>query len=71
MSGYVCCPTCGTDLGKKRHAYLLEMEKLESKELNKEAKELEKQDIIAKIFGKLQCCTPRILCEVDLSKIIK
>lgn len=68
---YFKCPTCRTILANKQLHFEKGMEEICAKAKSNEEKDIMKEKLLNKLEVNRYCCRPRVLCFVDLVKIIK
>jgi len=68
---YFKCPTCRTILANKQLPFEEGMEKICATAKSDAEKDKMKEQLLDKLEVKRYCCRPRVLCFVDLVKIIK
>lgn len=68
---YLKCPTCRTILGNKQIPFEKGMEEICANAKTDDEMNKLKEELLDKLEVKRYCCRPRVLCYVDLIKIIK
>lgn len=68
---YFKCPTCKTILANKQIPFEKGMDEICAKVKTEEEADALKEKLLDKLEIKRYCCRPRVLCYVDLIKIIK
>ena len=68
---YFKCPTCRTNFANKQLLFEKGMEEICSSGKNEKEKDKMKEELLDKLEVKRYCCRPRVLCYVDMVKIIK
>ncbi len=68
---YLKCPTCRTILGNRQILFEKGMEEICANSKSDEELNLQKEKLLDKLEIKRYCCRPRVLCYIDLIKIIK
>lgn len=68
---YLKCPTCRTILGNKQILFEKGMEEICANAKTDDEMNKLKEELLDKLEVKRYCCRPRVLCYVDLIKIIK
>lgn len=68
---YLKCPSCRTILGNKQLLFEKGMEEICANTKNDDEINQQKEKLLDKLEVKRYCCRPRMLCYIDLIKIIK
>ena len=68
---YFKCPSCRTNLANKQIPFEKGMEKICASAKSEEEMNKMKEELLDKLEVKRYCCRPRMLCYIDLIKIIK
>ncbi len=68
---YYKCPTCRTILANKQIPFEKGMEEICASSETEEEMNKMKEKLLDKLEVRRYCCRPRVLCYIDLIKIIK